>query len=130
MQVIKFIFGNVMAGILTGQATVLVLNREVYTLVCSPCFCFAEEHRGENRNGTSVPKHASGLPAAQHCSLMAAKAAVTEVSCSWVIWGLYLMRLTSILQAKQSKVVKLGGKCAVHQALLKRYWRATGESPA
>lgn len=34
---------------------------------------------------------------------MAVKAAVTEVSCSCVIWGLYLMRLMSILQEKQRK---------------------------
>lgn len=39
---------------------------------------------------------------------MAVKAAVTEVSCSCVIWGLYLMRLMSILQEKQSKYCEPG----------------------
>lgn len=108
MQAIKFVLGDVTAGILASQALVLLLNGEIYTLAYTPCFCFDSECVGENGNGTSFTKQVSRFSSLQHCSRMPVKAAVTAVSCSCVIWGLYLMRLMSILQEKQSKPREAG----------------------
>lgn len=69
-----------------------------------------------NRSDTSFRKQASGFPSPQHRSLMALKAAVTEPSCSGLIWGLYLRRVMSILQ--ESRALATGREARAHGTAL------------